>query len=114
MTNEEINALSDPQINLMMALNDESHQWTMDPNNKERHIGQEKDYCNDPAVMMQIAFDNNISIMKHKDYLLFTAFVVGEIDDAEHDLWLMVDYRTDDAKPCRAAAIVYLKMKGVL
>lgn len=104
MTNEEINALTDPQINLMMALNDESHQWTMDPNNKERHIGQEKDYCNDPAAMMPIVFEYGISLsFCRKQSVWFAA------DDA-----IKPRHSHFSTNPLRAAAIVHLKMREVL
>lgn len=104
MTNEEINALTDPQINLMMALNDESHQWTMDPNNKERHIGQEKDYCNDHAAMMPIVFECGISLSLCRKQSVW--FASDDVANPKHSYF--------DTNPLRAAAIVYLKTKGVL
>lgn len=135
LTNEQINALSDEQVNVMMTkciYNAHDHDYAGKdesitlPNGVHVSGGalykignglsflSVLDYCNDPAVMMPIVFEDGISIIKHKDYRMFTAFIAAELDDMDNDLWVMLDCRHDDAKPCRAAAIVYLKSKGVL
>lgn len=128
MTDEEINALTDQQINVMMTaavneLHDSYHesgddktkiyQWYSSDELREFKV---EDYCNDPAVMMPIAAKQGIGMAFDSDETV-TAFAVdggvtvwmGECD-FETDLY----HKEDSDKYCRSLAIVYLKMREVL
>lgn len=117
LTNEQINALSDDQVNEMMTacvLNmidydvSQSGKSLYSAEGRGLYTISVKDYCNDPAVMMPIAFENGISLIKEGDSDYYACF-------ADRDGWeLVTDDDFTDKKPCRAAAIVYLKSKGVL
>lgn len=100
MTNEEIDALTDPQINKMVR--DESDELLI--------LTFVPDYCNDPAVMMPIVFKSRINLLSPRDeedeWAASWSSGGGE--------WLCFDVMYSHAKPLRAAAIVYLKSKGVL
>lgn len=86
MTNEQINALTDAQINVMF--------WVED-----------RDYCNDPAAMMPLVFSEGIGLYPER-------FGDSDVWVAAKSIYKANNFR--HAKPLRAAAIVYLKMKWVL
>lgn len=92
MTNEEINALTDEQINEMI----------------EKLTYRSADYCSDAGYMMPIAFDYGISIIKDEWGNFYAGFAKDDIRG------LTIEDEFYDRKPCRAAAIVYLKMREVL
>ncbi|MEG1651867.1 MAG: phage protein NinX family protein [Hafnia sp.] len=113
MTNEEINALSDQQINVMMTISineiDERYiesvnKYNVFVTNNDKAEGVDAflvyDYCNAPSVMWPIISHAKIDIM-HRDALGIPCAVSGDILFADNN-------------PLRAAAIVYLKMNGVL
>lgn len=89
MTNEEINALSDEQINEMI---ENLTYWSAD-------------YCSDPAAMMPIVFDYNMNIIAPFGNNGIWSSSVSVNDDC---------FMYADKNPLRAAAIVYLKMRGIL
>ncbi|MGL5727591.1 MAG: hypothetical protein ACRCYD_07020 [Plesiomonas sp.] len=102
MANEEINALTDDQINKMVR--DESDELLI--------LTFVPDYCNDPAVMMPIVFESGISLIK-----------VGSSNDGGYCAHCKKMTRTGDldslivfqsSKPLRAAALAYLRKKGAL
>lgn len=119
MTDEEINALTDQQINAMVTaadyeLNDE---WCLSDDEsvfyhcgiagEQYHSVKVEDYCNDPTAMMLIVFENGIGLFPNRMGL------------GESDLWTAAYsiYKRNNythTNPLRAAAIAYLKMKGVL
>lgn len=92
LTNEQINALSDEQINDMI----------------ESLTYMSADYCSDAGYMMPIAFDYGISVIKDEWGNFYAGFAKDDIRG------LTIEGEFYDKKPCRAAAIVYLKSKGVL
>ena len=120
MTNEEINALTDQQINVMMTISinsiDKSRiehigDTCLFVTNHDRPEGADcyliEDFCNNPSVMMPIVFENGIGLFPNRMGL------------GESDLWTAAYsiYKRNNythTNPLRAAAIVYLKMKGVL
>lgn len=129
MTNEEINALTDYEINCMVAkaIGLESVMFfapkeeadpeyctgpVWDVSSGELYCGFISEQgncfspCNDPAVMMPIVFANGISIVFDGDGMC-SAGIMRDMD------WEMESHYSH-ANPLRAAAIVYLKMKGVL
>lgn len=122
MTNEEINALTDKQINVMMtfAVNELAEPWQQTMSGKfvvyrsadeeEKPAFVVKDYCNDPAAMMPLAFENKIMFNPYRN-------------DGEWMCEAPIDFKgistvfagvSIHKKPLRAAAIAYLKSKGVL
>lgn len=121
MTNEQINALTDAQINVMMTaceLNITTYKVSSSGGSICRDEGHDiyaitvKDYCNDPSVMWALMISSNISVMKiFNEYIAF----IGDIADIDNGSMVVGDsIRFFDKKPLRAAAIVYLKSKGVL
>jgi hypothetical protein len=125
MTNEEINALTDQQINVMVTaeVNDISESYHESGENKDKiyqwYSSDElrgfiiNDYCNDPAVMMPIVFANGISLIKTEIGEGWTA-CFAESWNGGWDLSFASNAFCEHTNPLRAAAIVYLKMKGVL
>lgn len=119
MTNEEINALTDAQINVMMTrhlcnLHDgfklkEGHEYSIleFDNGSDYMSAAVYDYCNDPAVMMPIVFENGVALSPARQ-------TDGEITWTAGYFMGRVVTKFTHANPLRAAAIVYLKMKGVL
>lgn len=127
LTNEQINALSDYEINCMVAkaIGLESVMfftpvdrvdpecctgpvWNVASNHLHHGFLSKKghcfDPCNDPDVMMPIVFEAGISLcFCHKQ----RAWLVT--DDS-----VRTKYYHYDENPLRASAIVYLKSKGVL
>lgn len=134
LTNEQINALSDPEINVMMtacvigiAAGDYEKGQTGAFMYSRLECGsmlatEVKNYCNDPAVMMPIVFKAGISLINTDGSGEYTACGVGTLvdgycGDKRNDVYIDGDALSNtwrDKKPCRAAAIVYLKSKGVL
>ncbi|MGL5488557.1 MAG: hypothetical protein ACRDC6_20020 [Shewanella sp.] len=134
MTNEEINALTDRKINEMISaeiggISGEKYEsgqvgafiyYTLDCGSKL--AVEVKNYCNDPAMMMPIAFENGISLINTDGSGEYTACGVGTLvdgycGDKRNDVYVDGDNLSNiwrDKKPCRAAAIVYLKSKGEL
>lgn len=120
MTNEEINALTDPQINVMVTQvdydledgwclsNDESVFYHCGIAGDQYHTVKVDDYCNDPAVMMPIVFEQKINLISSTGDLWGASWNDGG------GKWSIDDYKHHHKNPLRAAAIVYLKMKGVL
>ncbi|MGL4466332.1 MAG: hypothetical protein ACRCUK_02405 [Plesiomonas shigelloides] len=124
MTNEEINALTDQQINVMMtfAVNDLDESWAQSQSgsfvyycaadgNSDTAITVE-DYCNNSSSMMPIVLENGISLIK-----------VGDSSDGGYCAHCPKMTRTGDlgsliifqsSKPMRAAALAYLRKKGAL
>ncbi|MGL5307237.1 MAG: hypothetical protein ACRC9Y_14055 [Aeromonas veronii] len=96
MTNEEISALSDQQINVMVN----KFEW-------QNRASVSSDYCNDHAIMMPIVFENGIALSP-------TRQTNGEMAWTAGYFMGRVVTKFTHANPLRAAAIVYLKMKGVL
>lgn len=139
MTNEEINALTDPQINVMMTeciydvhdheLADEdefvrlplSNGFPLTVSNTLYKVGNGvslypiKDYCNDPAAMMQIAFENGIGYVSG-DGMVLAMKIHSAMENADGRIEINPDVKFIEYsdKVCRALAIVYLKSKGVL
>lgn len=63
------------------------------------------DYCGNPALMMPIAVENNISLLLYPD-----GEVIASADGEREDF----DHAEQKENYCRAAAIVFLKLRGVL
>lgn len=122
MTNKEINALTDQQINVMMTISinniDKSHiehvgDTCLFVTNHDRPEGADcyliEDFCNNPSVMMPIVFKSEICLINEGDGKDYYACY------ASRDGWeLIIGESFTHTNPLRAAAIVYLKMKGVL
>lgn len=125
MTNEQINALTDPQINVMMIehvygmkCDEFSQDWDEIPyiysenNQVFKFIDEPQsgswtsvNYCNDPAAMIPIVFSEGIGL--YPERLGDSAVWV-----AAKSIYKANNFR--HTNPLRAAAIVYLKSKGVL
>lgn len=120
MTNEEINALTDPQINVMMTVaikKISNYKVHSKPNGDYVEfldcVGvidyvKVDDYCNDPAVIMPIVFEQKINLISSTGDLWGASWNDGG------GKWSIDDYKHHHKNPLRAAAIVYLKMNGVL
>ncbi|MGL5649239.1 MAG: hypothetical protein ACRDDY_15475 [Clostridium sp.] len=134
MNNEEINVLTDPQINVMMTMS-VNNATDYKPNEKmntiykisNQHVGgisviNVGNYCGDSSTMMKIVFENGISLINTDGSGEYTACGVGVLvdgycGDSRHDVYVgdcEIDPVWCDKNPLRAAAIVYLKMKGIL
>lgn len=112
MTNEQINALTDPQINVMMQASVTGARKYMSTTSIKTLFYEDggivavnaRDYCNDPAAMWpiidELTADGGIVQIARVGVILYPAS--GGSIDCLHKNKL------------RAAAIVYLKMKGVL
>lgn len=127
MTDDQINALTDPQINVMMtfAVNELTDPWQQTMSGKfvvyRSSDGEEKpafvvkDYCNDPAAMMPIAFENGIGYVSG-DGMVLAMKIHSAMENADGRIEINPDVKFIEYsdKVCRALAIVYLKSKGVL
>lgn len=127
MTDDQINALTDPQINVMMtfALNDLDESWRQTMSGKfvvyrsadgaSKPSITVKDYCNDPAAMMPIAFENGIGYVSG-DGMVLAMKIHSAMENADGRIEINPDVKFIEYsdKVCRALAIVYLKSKGVL
>lgn len=125
MTNEEINALTDPQINVMMtvAVKRIGHHKVLPSGDCVEFLDcvgvsdveKVKDYCNDPAVMMPIAFENGIGYVSG-DGMVLAMKINSAMENADGRIEINTDVKFIEYsdKVCRALAIVYLKSKGVL
>lgn len=115
MTNEEINALTDPQINAMVQASVTGAKKYMSTTSIKTLFYEDggivavkvQDYCNDPAVMMPIVFECGIDLFPNR------------IGLGESGLWTAtcsINKRKNytHTNSLRAAAIVYLKMREVL
>lgn len=117
MTDEEINALTDQQINVMMQSSVTGAKKYMRSTSTKTLFYEDgdggvvavnvQDFCNNPSVMMPIVFENGIGLFPNRMGL------------GESDLWtatysIYKRYYCTHSNPLRAAAIAYLKMKGVL
>ncbi|MGL5280644.1 MAG: hypothetical protein ACRC8W_02680 [Plesiomonas shigelloides] len=116
MTNEEINALTDQQINVMVTasvygLSDfyESGVFTKGKNKRDVTIDSVMTelYLSYPELMMPIVFEDGISLSPTRESS-------GEMTWTAGYFMGRVVTKFNHANPLRAAAIVYLKMKGVL
>ena len=118
MTNEEINALTDPQINVMVTRCVHNAECYTQYDEKNNFIYSDdsvhgvlngikvEDYCNDPAVMMPIVIKEKINLISSTGDLWGASWNDGG------GKWSIDDYKHHHKNPLRAAAIVYLKMKG--
>ncbi|MGL4466781.1 MAG: hypothetical protein ACRCUK_04700 [Plesiomonas shigelloides] len=101
MNKKEINALSDEQINEMVG----------------KLEYRTADYCSDAGYMIPVMFDYGISLHHnfygHNDYTASVGDRWGILTDA-CGTFFNCDHQFTEKRPLRAAAIVYLKMKGAL
>lgn len=120
MNNEEINAMTDQQINVMMTISinsiDKSRIEHMGDTclfvtNHDTPEGADcyliEDYCNDPDVMMPIVFENGIALSPARE-------AGGEMTWTAGYFMGRVVTKFTHSNPLRAAAIVCLKIKGAL
>lgn len=114
MTNEQINALTDAQINVMMQklVSGYSEYQNTTSTATIFHSSVEdggviainvRNYCNDPAAMMPLVFSEGIGLYPER-------FGDGDVWVAAKSIYKANNFR--HTKPLRAAAIVYLKARG--
>lgn len=103
MTNEEINALTNDQINKMVRDKSDKLALTL-----------ARDYCNNPLAMMSISESERISIVFDSADTVTAIHGGVSVSGGECVFSGCKHWQEPRDRYCRAVAIVYLKMKGVL
>ncbi|MCX2533663.1 hypothetical protein OQ486_09260 [Plesiomonas shigelloides] len=136
MTNEEINALSNEQINVFMArciYGAEDHEYVAKNESVKTPYGVSvsdgalykicdgisfisvKDYCGDASLMMKIAAESKVGlIFSDIDVTAFICSFSWDGPDGRHEFDSDFEHSDKPEEYLRAIGIVYLKSKGVL
>lgn len=123
MTDDQINALTDPQINVMVQAAVTGASKYMSTTSLRTIFYEDggviavgvKGYCNDAAVMIPLAFENGIGYVSG-DGMVLAMKIHSAMENADGRIEINPDVKFIEYsdKVCRALAIVYLKSKGVL
>lgn len=107
MTSEEINAMIHK-----LEFGVSSVKQVICTVNGEDYVPPVADYCNNPSAMWPIMIREGISVIKSiHGYIA----LIGDADEIDNGAMVVGDsIRVADRKPLRAAAIVFLKMKGAI